>query len=190
MTFGDLVAALLGWLGEFVTWALSFVPRYRIIRCDQLGVRKVAGKMATAVVPGVHWYWPWCTEIEALWVQRQSILVPPVPAETCDRIPMEVGCAVVYRIVDPVQYRVENFDADENIGEVARAGLKEIVNEHTFDQLQSPAQEGSRFGDKLARRMGASLKVFGVDVIECRPTHQVRLNRTFRIFSDAREATN
>lgn len=182
MTLGDLIAALLGWLGDFVQFVFSFVPRIRVVRCDQLAVRCVGGDAATRVDPGIHWYWPWCTEIEAVYASRQSILVPPITVETKDGERVAVGCAVVYRIVDPIRYRIENFDADSNMGEVAMAGLREIVNSHSLAELSASAQEDTRLGSKLARRMGKDLDSFGVEVLACRPTDHVRLDRALRVF--------
>lgn len=188
MTFAELISALLGWLGDFVQFVFSFVPRIRIVRCDQLGVRRVMGREATQVNPGVWWYWPWCTDIEAMWVERQSILVQPITVETSDGVRVAIGCAVTYRIVDPVKYRVKNFDADSNMGEVAMAGLREIVTVHTAKELASSSQEGTRFGDKLARRMGKDLEPFGIEVLSCRPTDQVRIDRAFRLFGATQES--
>lgn len=182
MSFGELVSALLGWLGDFVRWLCSFVPRYRIVRIDQLGVRYVRGRPAERVEPGVWWYWPWCTEIDEVYSARQSFLVPPITVEASDGVRIAIGCAVVYRIVDPIKYRVENFDADTNMGEVAMAGLREIATSHASKDLSACTQEGTRLGDKLARRMGKDLEPFGVEVLACRPTEQVRLDQVVRVF--------
>ncbi len=182
MTLGDLIAALLGWLGDFIQFVFSFVPRIKIVRCNQLGVRLVRGEAASKVEPGVWWYWPWCTEIVELCVARQSFLVPPIAVESADGEKLSIACAVVYQIVDPIRYWVENFDADSNMAEVAMAGLREIAQAHKSPELSGGTQEDTRLGAKLARRMGKDLEPFGVEVIACRPTDQVRLDAAVRLF--------
>lgn len=182
MTLGDLIAALLGWLGDFVRFVFSFVPRIAIIRCNQVGVRTVRGEQAERIEPGVWWYWPWCTEIVELYTSRQSFLVPPISVESSDGEKLSIACAVVYRIVDPIRYWIENFDADQNMGEVAMAGLREIATSHKASELAGGTQEDTRLGSKLARRMGKDLEPFGVEVLACRPTDQVRLDFAGRLF--------
>lgn len=182
MTFAELLSALLGWLGEFVKFVFSFVPRIRIIKCNQKGVRYCRGDIAEEVNSGVHWYWPWCTEIVVHWTARDCFQVPPISVETKDGIRIAVGVSVPYQIIDVVKYDAENTNADQNIIEAAQAGLRDIVTAHTLVELSAAATEDSRFGGKLARRMGKDLEPFGVQVLACRPTDMVRIDRVFRHF--------
>ena len=182
MTFAELISALLGWLGEFVKFVFSFVPRICIIKCNQRGVRYLRGTDADELPPGVHWYWPWCTDIVVHWVARDCFTVPAISVETKDGIRIAVGVSTPFYISNVVRYDAENTHADQNMIEAAQAGVRDIVTAHTLAELSLAATEDSRFGGKLARRMGKDLEPLGVTVLACRPTDMVRIDRVYRVF--------
>lgn len=182
MTFGELLAQMLGWLGEFIQWILEWIPRYEIIRFNERGVKYTSGRKPKQLNPGIRWYWPLVSEIVLHEVARMVVNVTPLTLETKDGKPATVGMVVTGHIVDIVRYEVENADADESMAEVARAGLREIVTGHTWEELCSPAAEGSRLESKLANRMNKALARFGFEVESCRPTDQVRVGTVARLF--------
>ena len=185
--FGELIAQLLGWLGEFIAWLITFIPRYQIVRCNQLGVKYVGGNPATELKPGYHWYWPVTTEINLHHVNLQTLTINSVSLETKNGIKAQFGMVVSYRIVDALQFEVENYDADTSLEDVAKAGLRNIVVEHDWEDLTAKATEGSRFETKLSARMQASLKRVGVEVESARPDDQIRLDWAGRAFGIAQE---
>lgn len=181
-TFGEFLNLLVGWLGDFVRWLISFVPRYIIIHVNQVGVKYTRGRPASELGSGVHWYWPWQTTIRVLFTARDLLTIPSISIETSDDIAVQVGAVLTYHISNAVKYEVENFEAAQNMAEVAQGALRNIVTTHTWKELSARAEEGSRLEGKLARRMQEDLSKFGVTVESVRPTDQVRLASANRVF--------
>ena len=175
MTLGQLLGELLGWLGDFVRWAQNWVPRYTFVACNELGVTYTRGEPASALGPGTHWYCPNLTRVVKHPSNRYLIEVEPISAETKDGVSCQAGCTITLRIRDVLQYEVENFSADSSVDDLAQGALQDIVSEHTWNELRAPTGEGTRLGGKLARRMGADLAKFGVEVESVRPTDLIRL---------------
>lgn len=182
MTFGELVAQLFGWLGEFIEWLMSWVPRYTIVQYNERGVKYVRGKKPTELLPGIRWYWPITTDIEKHHTNRSVVNVAPLTINTKDGKPCVIGMVVTGHITDVLKYEVENLDADESMAEVARAGLRNIVTEHRWEELGAQAEEGNRLEKKLTKRMGDALQKFGFTVESCRPTDQVLVPYVVRAF--------
>lgn len=175
MTFGDLLGAVFGPLAAFVEWAVSWVPRYVVLRSNERGVRYVRGCGPREVLPGVRWYLPATTEVVKRYVCRDSFQVHPVTLETKDGLPCSVGLVVVYSIVDVVRFEAENVDAEENMAEAAEAAVRDVVMEHTWKELTAPTEDGRRLHSKLVGRVQATLGRYGVEVESARPTDQVRM---------------
>lgn len=182
MTVGEVFAQLVGWLGQFIEFLLSFVPRMVIVQWNERGVRYVRGREPTELLPGVRWYWPWCTEIAKHHVNRCVLQVASLSLETADGIPVQVGMVVTYHITDVLLFEVQNFNADESLAEVAQGGLRDIVMEMEWSKLTSRAPKDSRFEGMLARRMQDTLARFGVEVESARPTDQIKLGLAVRGF--------
>ena len=184
MSFGELLANLLGWLGDFVQWMFAWVPRYAIIQINQRGVRYPRGQDAIELEPGIHWYIPNLTQIVKHHVSRCVLHVDPLSLETADSPPrpVQVGMVLTYHITNVLQYEVENFDADESMKEVAQGALQDIVTSSRWEELRGATGEGTRLGKKLASRMSKTLDRFGVEIESCRPTDLISLSRAWRIF--------
>lgn len=182
MTLGEVVAQLIGWLGEFIEFLLSFVPRFTFVQWNERGVRYVSGRKPTEVQPGLRWYWPVCTKIETHHVCRHVLQVASMSLETSDSIPVQVGMVLTYHITDVVAYEVENFDADDSMAELAQAGLRNIVMEMSWEKLTKRAPEDSLLEGMLTRRMQQTLGKFGVEVESARPTDQIKLGLALRTF--------
>ncbi len=182
MTFGELLGAIFGWLGEFIEFLLSFIPRFTIIRSNERGVRYRGGRRPTEVHPGVRWYWPWYTHI----VRH---LVVPTPlylhgnslhAKGGERV--QVGWVVVYQITDVVTFEVDVYEAEDSLEELAQGVARDLIMQEDWESLRKPVTEGSALGGKLKRKMQAGLGRFGVEVLSCRPTDQVKLDSAGRLF--------
>lgn len=184
MTFGELLGALLGWLGNFVEWIFGWVPIYQIVQVNERGVKYPRGQEAIELEPGIHWFVPNLSQVVRHHVSRCVLYVEPLSLETADEMPqrVQVGAVLTYHIVDVLAYEVENFDADESMAEVAQGALQDIVTGSRWDELKGQTGEGTRLGNKLAGRMGKALAKFGVEVESCRPTDMIRLGRAIRIF--------
>jgi regulator of protease activity HflC (stomatin/prohibitin superfamily) len=182
VTLGELLAQLIGWLGDFVQFLIGFVPHLIIVRVNERGVLYPGGGDARELLPGLHWYFPWRSKVVTHEVTRFTLPIDPIPLETEDGIMVEVGLVVTYRVSDIVMYEVDNFIADDNIRETAEGELCSIVKTNKWSDLCAPSDEGSRLEKKLRGRMAKALEKFGVDVEGCRPNAQVRLSAATHMF--------
>jgi len=184
MTFGELLAALLGWLGDFIEWIISFVPKYVIIRCNEKMIKFPASKNAIEKGPGIYWYWPIVTEVYRIFTARHTLEVEYMTLETLDELPIVIGLVMTVHITNATKYIVENVDAEDGIVEVASGTLRDIVMENDWNSLVHAADDGKRLNQKLTRRLGESLKKFGIKVESARPTDQVRVRAAYRFFGN------
>jgi hypothetical protein len=182
VTFGELLAQLLGWLGSFIAWIFDWLPRRKIIDWTDRGVHYPLGKEPRELAPGIVWYVPNRGRVVVHNVNRFVLELEPMALETKEGIGIAIGMTVTARITDILRYEVDNFDSIENMAEQAKSGLREIVNEHTWAQLCAPAGEGTRLEGKLKTRMERALSDFGLEVERCGLTDQVRLRGAHRFF--------
>lgn len=182
MSIGELLSALLGWLGQFVEFVFKFVPRVRVVPCNERGVRYIRGGKPTEVLPGITWYWPWCTTLTVHHASRCVLPIPAISVETKDGVAIAVGAILVYHISDVVTYDADNFNAEENLAEAATGLLRDAVSSLGWDQLRAEATDGTRLASMLRRRMEEPLARYGVKVESCRPNDLVRLAQAVRIF--------
>jgi regulator of protease activity HflC (stomatin/prohibitin superfamily) len=180
MTFGEVVAQLIGWLGDLVQWILSWFPRMEIIPSDELGVRQVAGAEPTEMRPGIHWYIPALTDITTCHSTTQVMGIRSLALETQDGVAVQVGGVLVYHIEDPVVYCARNYNAEDSLHEVALAAFREAVQCSTWEELTDEGE--STFDVVLPSRMAESLARFGVVVESVSPTDTVRLDTVNRHF--------
>lgn len=185
MAIGEVFAALIGWLGDFVQWVFSWLPRYELVHFNERGVKYIRGKQPVVLEPGVRWYIQATTDIVKHTTQRCTLEVETLSLETKDEQAVQVGLVLTYHITDVYVYEVENDDPEDNMAVVAQGSLRDIVLEHAWAELAQRADEGSRFEGKLKNRLEKALQKFGVEVETARPTDQVRLDRSFRLFNDA-----
>lgn len=177
MTFGELVAALMGWLGEFVQFVASFVPRVKIVRANERGVRYRMGDGPTEVTPGLTWYWPWQTSIVVHHVARCVLELRSVSLETSDGVKVQVGMVVTYHITDVVKYEVDNFDTESSMAEQGIAALRQAIMKSRWDEIREEAHAA-----ELLRHTQEALEKFGVEVESARATDLVRLGDAVRLF--------
>lgn len=183
MTFGEFLSQILGWLGEFVSWAFNWVPRRIILDCVQVGVHYPLGGEPIVLLPGVHWYVPNLGHVITHFTNQFVLDLEPMALETADGIRISIGMTVTAFISDVLKYEVDNFESDTNILERAKNGLRDIVMEHTWADLSRPSGDGTRLERSLTLRMDKALAEFGVTVERACPTDQVRLGHgAYRLF--------
>lgn len=182
MTLSEILGQLLGWVGDLVEWVISFVPRYEIIRWNQAGVRYARGTFPSRLGPGLAWYIPALTDIQVHYTNKRVLNVADLSLETADGIAVQVGMVCTYKIVSILKYEADNYEAEDSMSEAAQAAVRDVVMEHTWEELAKSTEPGSRLEGKLRTRLGKVLDQYGVEVIRCRPTDQVRLRGAFRVF--------
>lgn len=178
----ELLGMIFGPVGQFVDWSASWIPRYVLVRYNQRAVRYVGGRRPRELRPGWHWHVPSLSRVVVYWTAVDSLEVESRSLETADGVAIQLGCVVVYRIADVLKYEVDNVNAVDNMAEAIQGAMRDIALELTWERLARPAEPGSRLEAMLTRRMGAALERFGIEVISCRPTDQVRLTGAHRLF--------
>jgi hypothetical protein len=186
VTFGELLANLLGWLGDFIQWVFGWVPRYFLVHWDELGVKRPRGNEPRELRPGVHWYVPNLDKMVKHYSSRCVLRVGSQPLETADGVKVEIGLTIVYRIRDIVTFETANFDAEDSMDEVAQGALASLVNLHDWKGLCAKWDDDSHLGKRLRRKMDNALADYGVEVLSVRPAGQVRLgDGAIRVFGFA-----
>lgn len=155
----------LGWIGELVAWIVNWLPRLVHVRAGYQAIRYVRSR-AEVLEPGLHIYWPITTQVQAYPVARQVLDLPTQTVMVyCDyeecAIPVVVGGVVTYSIADLHAFLVENYDADESLGELARSGVRKSVTDSTVQQIN----EGRVKVDKSLRRaVQKAVEGLGVEI--------------------------
>lgn len=124
------------WLNQLIEFLGSLIPRLLVIRATEGGVKWVRGSNVVPIGPGMHWYWPVCTEIETLVTARQTVNLQPQTLTTADRRKVVVGAVVVYRVRD-VERAIGriNWDVEDTVGDIAQAAVVDVVRSSTLEEL-------------------------------------------------------
>lgn len=180
MTFGEVLAQLIGWLGSLVDWVLSWFPRMIVLPSDEVAVKQVAGREPVRLGPGIHWIIPAITDVTGVHTSTCVMGIRSLALETQDGVAVQVGGVLVYRVTDPVAYITKNYEAEDSLHEVAMAGFREAVQCSTWEELVD--ENETTFDQVLPARVGDALDRFGVDVLNVQPTDLVRLDNVSRHF--------
>lgn len=152
--------AALGWLGDLVRWLANIVPRLVLIRATHGAVKFVRAK-TVKIGPGLHVFWPITTEIEIVPVVRQVLNLDQQVLETKDGKTVIADGVVVYVVIDLHKFLVENFNADDNLKELAGAALRDAILSLTFEEINSGRV---KLDHRLTKRAREALENFGVEV--------------------------
>jgi len=163
----------LGWISEIIHWFGRFIPRLVIVRATHAGVRFRRGRDAYPVPPGLHIYWPLCTEMEVIPVARQTHNLPSQALLTRDGKRVVAGGVVVYRITDIVAAISRNWDVSDTLNDISMLAITEVVTthdlahllEHLTDDVQQKLTHVTR---KRLRQYGVQVyRAFLTDFSEC-----------------------
>ena len=147
----------------------DWIPRPRIVRITDAGVRFWFGKWARVVYPGWRLDWPAIMDMEVVPVVRQVVQLESQTLFTGDAKTVIAGAVIVFSIEDVHKFLVENFDAEDGIVEVAGHVLRDVIVGKTLDQIQET--DGRRSIDKsLVVDASKALALFGVEVETMRLT--------------------
>lgn len=156
-------------LGEFVRYLGEWIPRPRIVRLTDGGVRFWFGRWASVVRPGWRLEWPAFMELEIVPVVRQVTQLTPQTLFTKDSKPVIAGAVIVWSIEDVRKYLVENYEAEDSVTEVAGYAVRDAIVGKTLDQIQETDGRSSIDRSLLAEASKALAK-FGVKVETMRLT--------------------
>jgi regulator of protease activity HflC (stomatin/prohibitin superfamily) len=160
--------AAFAWVSDFVALFISVFPHLIIVKKIEGGVKFVRGKHVKILKPGLRWYWPLVTEQEVVPVVRQVTNLSTQTLMTKDGKTVIASAVIVYRVSDIEAFLVENHDADEAIGEVAIAALRDAIADEDLEDLRKNFR--NKIDTRLTKEVMGSLKPFGVEVESVRLT--------------------
>lgn len=150
--------AALGWIGDIVRWVLLVFPRLTLVRMTHRGIKFVR-ENAIEIGPGLHVWWPVTTEVETVPVVRQVIALAQQIIRTKDGKTVIADGVLVYSVGNVMVYLTENWDADQNIAEIAQAALRSAILSLTLEEIDSGRV---KLDNKLTREATGLLQPFGV----------------------------
>ncbi len=152
--------AALGWIGDLVRWLTSWLPHLVLVRRTERAVKFIRGH-TREVGPGLHLWWPITTEVEVRPVVRQVMGLGSQTLTTKDSQPVIVDGLLVFTIGDLHTYLVENWEAEDSLGEVGQAGIRKAVVSEDFEDIQKGMAD---VDNRLTREAQKLLERFGVTV--------------------------
>lgn len=152
------MSSALDWIGDLVRYVANVVPRLVLIRSTHRAVKFVRAE-AREIGPGLHVWWPITTEIEVTPIVRQVISLDQQILETKDKRTVVADGVLVYEISDLTKFLVENFNADDNVKEIAQAALREAILSLDFSEINSGRV---KLDHRLTARANDLLEPFGV----------------------------
>jgi len=161
MTFLDSVSSV------FQTF-VNILPKIYFMPAYESGVLFIRGKHIKKVTPGPIFFWPLTTTIETCPTTRQVL---PIPSQTCSTIDgktIVLAGVLTYKVVDVVQFLVENYEADESVREIVSSVLRDVVSERDWKSLQ--ANNRNTVDNALTRKAALMLSSYGCDVEKLRIT--------------------
>ena len=177
--------AALGWFGDIVRALLRLIPQVILVRSTYAGVKFRYGRDVLllthkngmylprlsfwAFLPyprfqrtGIHFYWPLVTEHEIVPIKRQTANLVAQYLDTKDR--KSIGCSgiLVYDVSDVVKLLTECYDYEDTIRDYALAAIKDVIIQHTYDDMSTKAKE---IDHQLTKTLRDQLKRFGIKTI-------------------------
>lgn len=151
------------WVPWLVRWVLSWCPKRVRLGVHEKAV-KIRGKQVIPLEPGTSWFNARWSMVKRVVVSRRVIDLDDQCLTTKDGRDVRVGGVVVYRVVNPETFLVDNEDAEHGVMTEAARVLRDFVRDHTFEEIQNHAPNG-RNDDRLTRSGQALLgAAFGVRV--------------------------
>lgn len=157
---GEFFAGLVGWVGDFVQWLLTLVPRRIVVPWDEAVVLWRRGHAPINRAAGVIWYLPFNTRLER--VARTSTYL----RITCDVLHEGanyfVSANVQYSIEDAAAYLGKNQDSDDSIDDIAQGAIfsELVMAESLVDSITAWSEDSS----ELVQTVQERVRHFGVAV--------------------------
>lgn len=153
----------LGWIGQLAEWLAMWIPRWVLVTAPEQAIKFCRGKGPKVLNPGVNWYWPPFTEIDGPFpIVWQPMNISTLHLMDRDNSPVSARGFVVFRVVDPIKYRVDNHDADECIDDVVGAAIRDVITSKTLAEVQNNSRRTT--DNALTREAREALEDFGVEV--------------------------
>lgn len=152
--------AALGWVGDLARYLAQLLPRWvHVAETEQAVMFRRGGHVLRR--PGVHFYWPLWTQVTVHPVVRQVVAVPPQGLVTLDERAVVVDAVLTFSICDLERFLVDNYDAEESLGDVAQAAVRRAVCSQSFPAIQ---EARAQLDKVLTREATKVMRPFGVEV--------------------------
>jgi regulator of protease activity HflC (stomatin/prohibitin superfamily) len=109
----------------------------RVVRDGHVGLLYVDGKLTATLRPGLHAFWRYrgTVEVDLVDVRVRLLELPPQHILTRDKVPLRVGVAASYRLVDAARVARTLQDPTEHLRNEIRLGLRVAVGGRALDGL-------------------------------------------------------
>jgi len=152
--------AALGWIGDLVRWLTSWLPHLLLVRKTERAVKFIRAG-TREVGPGLHLWWPITTQVEVRAVVRQVLGLGSQTLTTKDGQAVVADGLLVFSIKDLHAFLVENWNAEDSLGEVGQAGIRKAIVNMDFAAVQGAMAD---VDNRLTKEAQKLLESFGVDV--------------------------
>jgi len=132
----------LGWLGKIFDAIISFFPHCTVLPKRKIALRHGPTGEVKVIKPkrssggGFIVWWPLIHLLEEVVIARQVLEIPPGdPITSNDGITYAVGGVLVYEVIDPIVYAVDNEDADAAIAPIAGRAFRNAIALSNKEQI-------------------------------------------------------
>jgi regulator of protease activity HflC (stomatin/prohibitin superfamily) len=159
----------LAWISNIVEWIGQFIPQRRLIASTHAGVKwrnsLRGGRQAVIKLsPGMHWFWPFTTDLTTYPTARQTIKLNHVTISTVDDKTVAVGALFVYEISDIEAILAKTYDPEDTIHDIAVGALSRVVCNSSWPELTQMRRSGAL--DKAIKvKVRKDLERYGVRVL-------------------------
>ena len=143
------------WLGTLLERFDSIFPCSVFIRVTHGGVLFGPGEKTETLGPGLHWHWPFWSEVEVYPTARTTMDLP-LQTLTVNGHTVIVSASLTYKIRDIQKAFVGSYDIEDTINNTARAAIADHVRVY-----------GDRAPVALSEIVAKSLTKYGVTVSSC-----------------------
>jgi membrane protease subunit HflC len=168
-----LFALVAGFVGLIAMGSVGWGPVV-ITREGEQKILLLFGKVLTVTTPGVFGRVPLLMDVETYPSLKLYLNVDPESIQTRDQERIVIDNYVVWRIVDPVEFRgsfPQGIElAKQQINRVVKAAVREVVGKRTLLEVLTDERENIR--QAITERTAKSLVEDGIEI------EDVRINRT------------
>jgi len=138
------MGAALGWVGEFVSFLIAFLPTWLQIDRNELALKHKGFSARTVVqlTPGIRWYWPAFSQIEGPFkVVWQPLTTSTINVMDRNQTPVAARGFAVWRITDLERYAVEHDDAAGMLDDLICSAIRDVITAKSLEDIQGNSRQ-------------------------------------------------
>jgi len=151
--------AALGWIGELVHYLAQVVPRLAHVRITEQAVCFTRGE-ASVLDPGMHIWWPVWSQLDTYPVVAAVMVTEQIIVKKGEKT-IVADAVIRYEIEDLYKFAVENYDATDDLADIAMAALRKAVLASADEKIESNLADIDR---RLTSETQKLMRDFGVNV--------------------------